>query len=953
MSKLTVVTVDLETYWSKDHTLSKMNPIVYALHEKTEIISCSIKIGNNPTQCFFGHATIQAALDQIDEKFGWGNVMLVAHNMSGFDAMLFAWRFNGVKPRFWACTLAMARPIHAKTAGGSLAALVKHYGIGEKNNAILLQTQGKNLKDFSSEELAQMAEYNKADTDQCYELFKILFKETPKDELRIIDQTIRMLVEPKFELDTELLKETLEQEIARKNESLLELAKSLGWHGEADPVEFVKSSLASSAKFAKLLNDLKVDVPTKVSPTDPDKRIPALSKTDEAFLKLKEHPNELVAAAACARLDVKSTMLESRITSFLEVSEVTGGVMPIALNYYGADTTGRWSGSMKLNHQNLPRVNPNKPKPADALRYSLRAPKGYMVVVADLSGIELRINHFLWKVPYSMALFQADPEKADPYKYFAAHELYHIPESEVSKDQRRIGKIAHLGLGFGAGHATFRRVAKVMGGVDLALEVDEEGEVVRDESMEIVNAWRAAHPEIVEGLKTCHAALYDIKNGNEFAVDPWEMITTCPEGLRTPKGIIRYPGLRQEKDPESKKMEWWYGEGRHKARIYGGKIDENCLAAGTLVLTDSGWKPIESVLTTDKVHDGVELVNHAGVVYKSVQQCVSIDGVLMTPDHEVLTNDGWKEASQFPEPFRPEVRSLDRLTPISLEREDLAVGVQVRLRDAYYESRTGCNKGSETRRNAQLRVHDEGAYIGRELNARHDQAPGLRSVAFYVGQMQSCFSRRMEKLRCAWDYGMRQVENFVRELLGGHGCVVPEWAGLGQGGQRRAVFSGKLPLGFSKGEYNEPADNPTCTGRTSASCHDGRIEVDALLQTRTGSSAYGSGRQTQGYPVFDVLNAGPRNRFVVLGENGPFVVHNCVQHLARCVIADNSLKIQSETGYAPSHTVHDELIYVVPEHKAEDHLAIVQQVMRTPPKWWPELVTWSEGDIADNYGKAK
>jgi len=34
-------------------------------------------------------------------------------------------------------------------------------------------------------------------------------------------------------------------------------------------------------------------------------------------------------------------------------------------------------------------------------------------------------------------------------------------------------------------------------------------------------------------------------------------------------------------------------------------------------------------------------------------------------------------------------------------------------------------------------------------------------------------------------------------------------------------------------------------------------------------------------------------------------------------------------------------------------LDLVQKVMRTPPIWWPELVTWSEGDIGDTYGDAK
>jgi hypothetical protein len=83
------------------------------------------------------------------------------------------------------------------------------------------------------------------------------------------------------------------------------------------------------------------------------------------------------------------------------------------------------------------------------------------------------------------------------------------------------------------------------------------------------------------------------------------------------------------------------------------------------------------------------------------------------------------------------------------------------------------------------------------------------------------------------------------------------------------------------------------------------------------------------------------------------VTENIVQHLARCVIADNALRVLKDTGLYPALTVHDELIYVTPSEIAEDILAQVQTTMRTPPVWWPELITWSEGDIADTYGSAK
>jgi len=558
-----IATVDLETYWAVGHSLTKMSPIKYCMHPDTEIISCAFKFDNEPTVVVFGEQAVVDYCNSVD----WSEYWVVGHNMSGFDAMILSWRL-GVKPKLWGCTLAMARPIHAKDVGLSLAKLVAHYSLGYKDQTALIATKGKHLCDFTEQEIAEMKIYNAADVDQCYGLLRRLIPQTQKNEVKLIDMTIRMLIEPHFNTDVELLANTLAEESARKQAMLIEAARQLGVKESGmtddESAEAALKLLSSSAKFATFLRTIGVDVPTKVSNTT-GKDIPALAKTDEAFLALQEHDNPLVANAAQARLDAKSTILQTRIQAFMAASDAhPDKQVPIPLKYYGADTTGRWSG-WGYNPQNLPRVNPYSPKPSDALRKSLVAPAGYKVVVADLSGIELRVNHFLWKVPASMELYQADPEKADLYKDFAS-KLYDVPVDQVTKVQRQVGKVAHLGLGFGAGHVTFQKVAKLMGGVD----------ITEQESREIVETWRGSYSEIVRGWKTCHACLPTIMRGATGAsVDPWGMVTPVPEGLKTPKGLIRYPDLRIERNEDDNRKEFMYGNGRNKARIYAGKIDEN------------------------------------------------------------------------------------------------------------------------------------------------------------------------------------------------------------------------------------------------------------------------------------------------------------------------------------------------------------------------------------------
>lgn len=557
---MNVVTVDFETFWSQTHTLSKMNPIAYVMHPETEIISLAIKINDAPTKVYFGEVDVAAALAAHD----WSDTMVVGHNMSAFDSMLLAWRF-GVTPKVWACTLAMARPIHAKTCGLSLGALVKHYGIGEKNNTALVNTKGKHLCDFTAQELRDMRAYNRDDTEQCYALFNILRQHYSASELWQIDATIRMLVEPKFLLNRRALETALGAEIERKHNGLVAMAKTLYGddYDESDTlVEDVRSRLASAPKFSQILKSQGVDVPMKVSPTNPDKMIPALSKTDEAFIALQDHENEIVALAAATRLDAKSTILQTRIESFIATGKALRGKLPIPLHYCGADTTGRWSGFI-YNPQNLPRIDPTKPKLSDALRTSMAAPAGYAVVVADLSGIELRVNHFLWKVPSSMSLYLASPGDADLYRDFAS-KLYGKKPDDVEKSERQMGKVCQLGLGFGAGAGAFRRVAKTMGGVDLS-EAEAKNTTYR---------WRDEYPEIVDGWRTCHESLHYIAQGDKILVDPWGMVHTERNALVLPSGRkIRYPALRTEANEG--KVEWVYGSGRHRARIYAGKIDEN------------------------------------------------------------------------------------------------------------------------------------------------------------------------------------------------------------------------------------------------------------------------------------------------------------------------------------------------------------------------------------------
>lgn len=178
----------------------------------------------------------------------------------------------------------------------------------------------------------------------------------------------------------------------------------------------------------------------------------------------------------------------------------------------------------------------------------------------------------------------------------------------------------------------------------------------------LISTYRSANYNIVNFWKKCDYALGAMLSGGEYVFGGENDDIFIASGLTVFHGVkiptiklpngtyIFYQNLRQEVS-EDGRLNYVYdqfkGRGFQPKRIWGSALAENlCIAKDTLVLTDSGWMKIQDITTDDMVHDGVEFVTHKGVVSKSIKPCVEVDGVYMTKDHEVLTDDGWKTAEK-------------------------------------------------------------------------------------------------------------------------------------------------------------------------------------------------------------------------------------------------------------------------------------------------------------------
>ena len=125
----------------------------------------------------------------------------------------------------------------------------------------------------------------------------------------------------------------------------------------------------------------------------------------------------MVQQLVSARLGVKSTIEETRTENLIAVAD--RGSLPIMLNFYGAHT-GRFSGGDKLNLQNLPR--------SGALRKSLVAPKGNVLIACDSSQIEARMVAYISK---QEDLVQAFREGRDVYSEFG-FQIIDVPISAIN-----------------------------------------------------------------------------------------------------------------------------------------------------------------------------------------------------------------------------------------------------------------------------------------------------------------------------------------------------------------------------------------------------------------------------------------------------------------------------------------------------------------------------------------
>lgn len=561
-----LVTLDFETFYGKDYTLSgKMNTSEYVRDDRFHVHGVAIKKGNGKTLWYTGR-NIALALKEID----WSKTAMVGHN-TAFDGFITS-EVYGHKPAFYIDTLSMSRATRGHATRHDLDTVAKAFGHGGKVKRDALANT-KDKVQLTKDEEAKLGGYAVDDVDDTYRIFWDMYPHVPDDELRLIDITMRMFCDPVLEIDIPRVKAELESELGAKAAALLRSGAQV-------------DDLMSNDKFARLLQAAGAQLPRKISPST-GKLTYAFAKSDLAFQDLMKNGNDKVRALCEARLKVKSTIGETRANRFLEAGR-DGMKLPILLNFSGAHTH-RWSGGNRMNLQNLKR--------GGELRRSILAPKGHVVVVADSSQIEARVLAWLSQ---QMDIVNAFATKQDVYKLMASV-IYNIPVEDVTKDQRFIGKICVLGLGYGMGPQKLQQTLK-QGTMGPPVDISE------DECRRIVGIYRQKNWKIKAFWKKMDQVITNMTLGIESKEGPLEVGKGF---IRLPNGMfLQYFGLHGTAEITRDDLvmtETTYLTRTGRTKLYGGLLTENVvqalsriiIAEQMLKIHDAGYRIV--TMTHDEI----------------------------------------------------------------------------------------------------------------------------------------------------------------------------------------------------------------------------------------------------------------------------------------------------------------------------------------------------------------
>ncbi len=323
-------------------------------------------------------------------------------------------------------------------------------------------------------------------------------------------------------------------------------------------------------------------------------------------------------------------------------------------------------------------------------------------------------------------------------------------------------------------------------------------------------------------------------------------------------GMFGIPGLNKEEHPDLRQSA--------KSALLG------CFAADTKVLTNSGWKPIVQVSSPDKLWDGESWVSHTGLVSQGIKTTFLFQGVRATDYHEILTEHGWRAWK--------EVRTKTSLFQSARRLANLPSSIG----DAHSYTKKTARRFTPTFAAlvaGKVLSYGQTSHEGAPLDATPARKSKLQKLAKAI--FSTLTSLRTLNTENAFLIGYPPSTPDAKTQAPAPTPITEGAAyAFGKAGakieQRFFGISSLYPAGTSP-SFNLTASttngdtNPATFGFVRAVktwLTNAKLKLETLKRSNERMKNFGVN-----LPTYDISNAGPRNRFTILTDDGPIIVHNC------------------------------------------------------------------------------
>ncbi len=373
---------------------------------------------------------------QLDKKWVLQQLKLLLENPAKtvvgqnlkYDIQVLAKENIAIKAKIWD-TLLESYVLNSSSTRHNLNSLsLKYLG---KSTIQFEDIAGKGAKQMSFNEISidEAAPYAAEDADITWQLHQKLMPmiENEKNFVKVLNQ-IEMPLMPVLArmemhgvlIDADMLKKH-SKELEKRIKELEKEAFTLAGH------EF---NLGSPKQLQTILYD--------------EQKLPVLKKTPGG----QPSTAEFVLQDLALDYPLPKVILEYRSLSKLKSTytdrlpeQIHSDTGRVHTSYNQAVTS---TGRLSSNNPNLQNI-PIRTEQGRRIRQAFIAPRGYRIVAADYSQVELRIMAHISKDP---ALIKAFEEELDVHRATAA-EVFGVKLDEVTNDQRRSAKAINFGLLYG------------------------------------------------------------------------------------------------------------------------------------------------------------------------------------------------------------------------------------------------------------------------------------------------------------------------------------------------------------------------------------------------------------------------------------------------------------------------------------------------------------------------